>query len=638
MSTYDVNYPLRIGVTGHRSLSDEDAIAKAVERVLEYVEETLHRAGERSGLDRSPILRAIDTVALTALRPVMKVLGLAAAKRNATRRIQTSVDWTVISPLATGADRIVARSVLAKPGAKLRVVLPFHIDEYRKDFRTSEDLGEFDGLLQLGVEPIVLDESSSVDWTNQQLRSQAYFNGGRYVADSSELLIAIWDGKPAAGLGGTGDVVRHAIASGKRVIWIDSNQPNRPPCMIVPDQTFNEPFAGARVTRLPDLAKYLSLGFHRLAAYNRDPIVSDTLLSETLDREASSFGEVASKSGLPVEATQQICQHLLPLYIRADLAAVAYQRLYQFGAKSLFRLSAFSVSIAVLQVLFFPTHTWIIAFEVLAMLTAVLLHRVSVVEAWHEKWLNDRHLAEWLRSAMFTSFLGKQKGLDSEVSTLPFYNGPDQWFVESLQEPIDRVRSEMPGNTFTATKSLLVDEWIDVQAKWHKTNAERKHRLGHAYHVISTACFWATLVMATLHMFGVGHGDHASHQATANAASQDAKPLDGDVAGHPLTASAGNHHESNRLADVSLWISFFAIILPAWGAATHGIATLLEYDRLATRSQTMAEQLNKVVDIARRATNLADLTAAVEKAEAIMAAENQEWFASLMFRKLEVVA
>ena len=46
---------------------------------------------------------------------------------------------------------------------------------------------------------------------------------GKSIVDSCEMLIAIWDGKPARGLGGTGDVVRYARKTGKAVsiVWPD---------------------------------------------------------------------------------------------------------------------------------------------------------------------------------------------------------------------------------------------------------------------------------------------------------------------------------------------------------------------------------------------------------------------------------
>jgi hypothetical protein len=44
---------------------------------------------------------------------------------------------------------------------------------------------------------------------------------GRTVADRCDLLLAVWDGQPAAGLGGTADVVSHATYRGKsvEVVW-----------------------------------------------------------------------------------------------------------------------------------------------------------------------------------------------------------------------------------------------------------------------------------------------------------------------------------------------------------------------------------------------------------------------------------
>jgi len=50
---------------------------------------------------------------------------------------------------------------------------------------------------------------------------QAYWAAGQEVVNRCDLLIAIWDGKPSRGLGGTGDVVEYARAAGKdvRIIW-----------------------------------------------------------------------------------------------------------------------------------------------------------------------------------------------------------------------------------------------------------------------------------------------------------------------------------------------------------------------------------------------------------------------------------
>jgi len=41
------------------------------------------------------------------------------------------------------------------------------------------------------------------------------------VVDLADLLIAVWDGKPARGPGGTADVVAYAASAGKPYVWLD---------------------------------------------------------------------------------------------------------------------------------------------------------------------------------------------------------------------------------------------------------------------------------------------------------------------------------------------------------------------------------------------------------------------------------
>jgi transposase-like protein len=50
---------------------------------------------------------------------------------------------------------------------------------------------------------------------------EAFFAAGKQVVEQSELLFAVWNGRPAAGLGGTADVVKHATDSGIPVVHIN---------------------------------------------------------------------------------------------------------------------------------------------------------------------------------------------------------------------------------------------------------------------------------------------------------------------------------------------------------------------------------------------------------------------------------
>ncbi len=58
----------------------------------------------------------------------------------------------------------------------------------------------------------------------RQRSDAAYMAVGCQLADSCDLLLAAWNGQPAAGHGGTGDVVAYAWRIGRPIIHIDTTQ------------------------------------------------------------------------------------------------------------------------------------------------------------------------------------------------------------------------------------------------------------------------------------------------------------------------------------------------------------------------------------------------------------------------------
>jgi len=160
-----------VGVTGHRNLPAGARLEEAVDAALDEIE-------------RGPAGENAAAVRLVAL-----------------------------SPLAEGADRLVAGRVLAREGGELEVVLPLFENEYAADFETAGSQVEFADLLARARSIERLPPSPG--------RAEAYSRAGRYVVDHCDILIAIWDGKPEEGPGGTAEVVRYARAQGRRLVWID---------------------------------------------------------------------------------------------------------------------------------------------------------------------------------------------------------------------------------------------------------------------------------------------------------------------------------------------------------------------------------------------------------------------------------
>ena len=154
-----------IGVTGHRTLTNEEQLLSGVDQVLDRIQGAL---------------------------PNTKI--------------------TIISPLAEGADRLVAWRAMAKKDADLIVPLPLEVSEYMQDFSSKYSKAEFATLLEQATQVI--------DLPHMMHREDSYLAAGLYVLKQCDILIAIWDGLPARGPAGTGQIVAHAREQMKPLAWI----------------------------------------------------------------------------------------------------------------------------------------------------------------------------------------------------------------------------------------------------------------------------------------------------------------------------------------------------------------------------------------------------------------------------------
>jgi hypothetical protein len=134
------------------------------------------------------------------------------------RKANTASTLIIVSSLAEGSDRIVAAAGLAA-GFALQAVLPFEKAEYERDFETPMSRSEFEELLGRACDVFELDGAADE-------RPRAYEAAGLFMLANIDVLVAIWDGGVAAGIGGTAQMVERAIADGIAVVWIEPSHPN----------------------------------------------------------------------------------------------------------------------------------------------------------------------------------------------------------------------------------------------------------------------------------------------------------------------------------------------------------------------------------------------------------------------------
>lgn len=168
-----------------------------------------------TGLDsvRSPRERRFR-VAVTGHRNVTSEATVGFVRRSfgeQLARIRNSHPEGVvaISGLAAGADSWFAEIAL-RGGLPLEVGLAY--TDFIEDFAPGPERQQFKTFCALSqsIHQLPFNERSSA----------AYLALGHWLVDTCDLLIAAWDGLPARGLGGTGDVVAYARQRGRPVIHI----------------------------------------------------------------------------------------------------------------------------------------------------------------------------------------------------------------------------------------------------------------------------------------------------------------------------------------------------------------------------------------------------------------------------------
>jgi hypothetical protein len=155
---------LAIGFTGHRSLPDEAASRKLIYNFL-------------------------------------------AEKKHSTSEIVVGV-----SSVAAGADLLFAESCIALD-IPLRVLLPLSPEEFRNDFDSAT----------WSRAQRTMSRAMSVEVIGKEgQRDERYYECGLATVLQSQWQIALWNGEPAQGLGGTEQIVAFARQIGRPVVWIHS--------------------------------------------------------------------------------------------------------------------------------------------------------------------------------------------------------------------------------------------------------------------------------------------------------------------------------------------------------------------------------------------------------------------------------
>jgi hypothetical protein len=448
--------PIIVGVTGHRDLRPED------------IDDLKHR-----------------------VRAILEEL----------RERYPSTSLLVMSPLAEGADRLVAETALEtvngnEQRAALMVPLPMPQDEYEKDFQTKSSLETFRELLSQAATsfelPLVAGNTPESIKNIPAARDKQYAQVGAYVARHSHILIALWDGEQNAAVGGTAETVAFKLygvpapyeGPRKALDIIDSG----PVYHIVTPRIKNpSPASTAFHKRIRFPIGWevsdLEVAYHgilsRMDQFNED---AERLLPKVQTKLIQSKAYLIPSSEEPQLSTQG--QFILDRYAAADTLAIHFQRRRRATLVTLFCLALTAVLSFELYTHLLPEAPLVLALYPLSLAVAVVAYVLAGRWQFQNKHLDYRALAEGLRVQLFWNLAG----LPHEVADhyLRQHRTELEWIRNairswnSLGAHLSRSRaSETRGVLPTPRFDIILKYWIEGQRKFFSDASYRDYeRLG----------------------------------------------------------------------------------------------------------------------------------------------------------------
>ena len=563
-----------------------------------------------------------------------------------------------ISPLAEGTDRLFAEEAL-RLGYHLCCVMPFAQDAFEEDFRSPQAMGP-DALA--GFRDLLSRARADNRLTTFELdgagtrRAGAYDAAGQVVLNQSDLLVVVWDGGGANGLGGTAHTLRRAVQLNIPAVWIDSRAPHG--CKVIrqaedldclggaADCPAPPPIDGADGARLYEIIAAIvrdefglppgaAEGRSRLAAYQRERrprlnlALAWKLFRDLLDRgelrlpriRVADFVEQIAGDWpvdtLPGPSTRQPGRSWINGVLRAhyawsDKLADRYADAHRSAFVWASLLAATAVFLALLPMAAaWKPHTRLSVadaiVEACVLMAMVGLPPLARRRRWHQRWLEYRVLAELVRELRVLIPLGGGRPLPRAPAHLAGYGDPAQswmyWQVRAIGRAAGLPNAKV-NVAYVADQLAYLSDFIGAPAEgggrprgqigFHQANCERMERIHRRLHRMALLLFAVTIVGVALNWI---------------------IPL--VMAREPSWAGR--------------WLILVSAFFPALGAALASINNQGEFARLQRRSRAMAEgfaALNtSIVELSERpgGASLGEVGAIAADMAAMMLDENVDW-------------
>ena len=579
-----VPFVLAVGVTGHRAeVLPEGSIPVLRERIRDVLERI-----EESGR----AMRETERDYFAGFTPKLRF----------------------VSPIADGADQIAAEVAL-ELGWDLQAILPFERSAYRASLANEGARERFDRLMDRA--DCLLELPGDPDHS-----LEAYVMTGRATVAHCDILIAIWDGLPPRGRGGTGEVVQFALTRGTaiihvplspggdtRVLWsafdptvvtiADDPAVARPLAredvdtllrglmMPPPDEQerhFLRRFLGERLRRIRARIEYPLL----LTAAGVRPFRARDLTTSHADAQTRDEWQRYRAGCAEVQNIAAGIDLLEASYGWADRLATHFAQTYRSGHIFNFVLGGFAVCLGLSA--FMAPHLRFeeAALELLITLAIILNAVIASRQEWHRRWLDYRQLAERLRPMRSLKLLGIAAPDPPGTQTNPVPRRWIDWYASGIWRAMGCPSGSIDKACAARLGKAIADHEVEPQMSYHSRNAKQIKLLDHRLGQIAMMLFAATLIVTIVTILGLGIGSDYV----------------------------------NRYCN---WFTLVSAGFPALGTAVFGIRFQADFGGDALRSLATSNTLRSIEQELRKDVSLSRAADLAEQAARIMFADLDEW-------------
>jgi hypothetical protein len=596
---------IRLGVVGHRDLeaTDRAALRESVSRFLDEL---------RRAVDKS--LATLDRVT----RPAPYV-------REPAR-------FFLIDPLAEGADQLVAEVATQDGhGYRLRAPIPFATEDYKEHFtfHPHDSNATFDQLVGDPANDAILLEL--VCSTIEAEKGRAYAAAADVLLDNTDLLLALHDPSRTGEVGGTAETLIKATRSGIPVIGVDIRSPRQLSVLrlegnristapLTPDALQTIVARILLPVGLPESGEGTWGVEDQLARVQRflvEPLITGSagarLLAKTLHAVYRTFwlavpglGSIVASfrprgartvDGLPTpldpkdHAAATTIHSIQRPYLErmgpVDRLAGFYMGLYQGSFVMNFLLGAMAVLFAVLAYFNWAHESvWLWA-DGVALVIILFNFVASRAWGWHERAVDYRFVAEYLRQTMMLAPLGRLAPL---IRPSAHHGSHDPWrtwmgwYVRALhrdQGVADFDASSAPrvlrmDRAFLAEmRYRLCEDWLKDQYRYYATVERRFDAASRGLRALMGALFILAAAAVVAHFVGV------------------------DV------------EFDERAWRSGALLTILGAVPPAFLGALHGIAVQGEFDLTAGRAKEMCTYLARAISEIAQPSSQPECAAAV---------------------------